>query len=77
LVTVSQQPRKVRKRPNFAAFLLTGGLAGLLAGFLLSALGPVATRYDAMAALGFLGLICAVIGILVGGVIAVLIDRRA
>ena len=73
---VSQQPGKVRKAPKFTAFLLTGGLAGLLIGFFLSVIGPVDVRYDGSAALGFLGLIGAGLGMLVGGIIAVLLDKR-
>ena len=73
---VSQQPRRARRAPNFLAFLISGGLVGLLIGFLVSVFGPAADRYDASAALGFLGLICAGLGALVGGVIAVLIDKR-
>jgi hypothetical protein len=73
---VSQQPGKVRKAPKFTAFLLTGGLAGLLIGFFLSVIGPVDARYDGSAALGFLGLIGAGLGMLVGGIIAVLLDKR-
>jgi hypothetical protein len=74
---VSQQPRKVRRRPNFAAFLITGGLVGLIIGFLVSVLGPAAVRYDASVTLGFLGLIFAGLGVLVGGIIAVLLDTRS
>ena len=73
---VIKEPRKVRRRPNFAAFLITGGLVGLIVGFLLSAFGQPDARYDASAALGFLGLICAALGVLAGGVIAVLLDKR-
>jgi hypothetical protein len=73
---VSQSPRKVRSAPKFMAFLLTGGLAGLLIGFLLSVIGPVDASYDATAVLGFLGLIFAGLGMLVGAIIAVLLDRR-
>ena len=73
---MSQQPGKVRKRPNFTAFLLTGGLAGLLIGFFLSVIGPADARYDASAVLGFLGLIFAGLGVLAGGLLAVLLDRR-
>ena len=73
---VSQQPGKVRKTPKFTAFLLTGALAGLLIGFFLSVIGPVDARYDGSAALGFLGLIGAGLGMLVGGIIAVLLDKR-
>jgi len=73
---VTQQPRKIRRTPRFTAFLVTGGIIGLLTGVLLSIVGPNATRYDASAALGFLGLIFAVLGVLVGGIVAVLVDRR-
>ena len=73
---MSQQPGKVRKRPNFTSFLLTGGLAGLLVGFFLSVVGPADARYDASAVLGFLGLVFAGLGVLAGGLIAVLLDRR-
>lgn len=71
-----QQPRQVRRPPRFSAFLLTGALAGLLIGFLLNVSGPVDARYDASATLGFLGLIFAGLGALVGGLVAVLLDRQ-
>jgi hypothetical protein len=74
---VSQQPRKVGRRPNFAAFLISGGLIGLLVGFLVSVVGPAAVGYDASAMLGFLGLIFAGLGALVAGIIAVLLDLRS
>jgi hypothetical protein len=66
-----------RRSPRFPAFLITGGLLGLLIGFFLSVSGPADTRYDAAATLGFLGLICAGLGVLVGGIIAILVDRRS
>jgi hypothetical protein len=71
-----QQPGQVRRPPRFSAFLLTGGLAGLLLGLLLSAIGPVDTRYDTSAAAGFLGLIFAGLGTLAGGLVAVLLEKR-
>ncbi len=74
---VSQQPRKIRRRPNFAAFLTTGGLIGLFVGFLVSVLGPAAISYDASAAVGFIGLIFAGLGVLAGAVIALLLDTRS
>lgn len=75
--SVTQQPRKVPRTPNFPAFLISGGLVGLLIGFFVSVFGPAADRYDASATLGFLGLICAGLGVLVGGIIAVLLDKRS
>jgi hypothetical protein len=74
---VSQEPRKIRRRPNFAAFLVSGGLLGLFFGFLVSVFGPAATSYDASATVGFLGLIFAGLGVLAGAVIALLLDRRS
>jgi hypothetical protein len=38
--------------------------------------GPVDTSYDPSAVLGFLGLIFAGLGVLVGGIVAVLLDWR-
>ena len=73
---MSQHPRQAPRKPNFLAFLVSGGLVGLLIGFLVSVYGPTADRYDASATLGFLGLIFAGLGVLVGGIIAVLFDRR-
>jgi len=70
-------PGKVRRSPRFTSFLITGGVVGLLIGVFLSLVGHPDTRYDASAALGFLGLICAGLGMLVGGVVAVLLDRRS
>jgi len=77
LGSVTQQPRKARRKPNFAAFLITGGLVGLLFGFFLSVSGQADARYAASATLGFLGLIFAGLGVLVGGIIAVLLDKRS
>ena len=72
-----KDPSTVRRSPRFTSFLVTGGILGLLIGFFLSLVGHADTRYDSAAALGFLGLICALLGVLVGGVIAVLLDRRS
>ena len=77
LGVVSQQPRKAGRRPSFPAFLVSGGLVGLLIGFLVSVFGPADARYEASATLGFFGLIGAGLGVLVGGIIAVLLDKRA
>ena len=63
--------------PKFRAFLLTGGLAGLLVGVFLGVSGPEDPRYDTSAAVGFLGLLCAALGVLAGGLVAVLLDRRS
>jgi hypothetical protein len=72
---MSQLP-KIRRAPNIPAFLLTGGLVGLVLGILLAVMGHDDTRYDVPAALAFFGLIGAAFGVLIGGIIAVLLDRK-
>ena len=69
--------RRARRAPKIGPFLLTGGLLGLVAGLVISALGPATNRYGAMGELGFLGLGCAALGVLLGGIVFVLLDRRA
>ena len=78
---MTEQPGKgpgpARRSPRFTSFLVTGGVVGLLLGFFLSLVGHPDTRYGSTAALGFLGLVGALLGVLAGGVIAVLLDRRS
>ena len=76
---MSQPPRRAPhlRTPRFRAFLLSGGLAGLLLGVFLGVFGPEDPRYDTSAAAGFLGLLCAALGLLAGGLVAVLLDRRS
>ena len=76
---MSQSPRRAPhlKTPRFRAFLVTGGLAGLVLGVFLGVSGPEDPRYETSAAAGFLGLLCAALGLLAGGLVAVLLDRRS
>jgi ethanolamine transporter EutH len=73
---VIDQQRKVRRTPRFTAFLATGGVVGLLIGVIAGVVGHTDSRYDTAAALGFLGLVCASLGVLAGGLVAVLLDKR-
>ena len=73
---VTQQLRKIRRSPNVVAFLATGGVVGLVAGCLLSVLGSSDPIYGPLATLGFLGVGGAALGVLVGGLVAVLLDSR-
>jgi hypothetical protein len=70
------QPPKIRRATNIPAFLLTGGVIGLVVGVLAGVFGNDDARYDAGAAVGYLGLGGAALGVLVGGVVAVLLDRK-
>lgn len=73
--SASEKPRTARRNPNFTAFLLGGAVGGLLIGLLISVLGPVDASYDLSSVLGFLGLICGSLSLLVGDLVAVLLDR--
>jgi len=70
------QPPKIRRAANIPAFLLTGGVIGLVLGVLVGVFGNDDARYDAGAAVGYLGLGGAALGVLVGGIVAVLLDRK-
>ena len=74
---VSQPPRTPRRAPRIGPFLLTGGVLGLLAGFLISVTGPATSRYGAAGEIGFIGLGCTALGVLLGGIAFALLDRRA
>lgn len=66
-----------RRRPKFGSFLVTGAVIGFVLGSILALIGPQDNRYSASTSIGFLGLLGAGIGALVGAVVAILIDRRA
>lgn len=69
--------RRVRRRPRFRVFLLSGAVLGFLVGAALSVMGPPDARYGAGATLGFVGLAFACLGTLLAAVVAVLLDRRS
>ena len=75
--SVSQPPRTPRRAPRIGPFLLTGGALGLIAGFLISVLGPASSSVGAAGEIGFIGVGCTALGVLLGGIAFVLLDRRA
>ncbi len=64
------------RQPNFPAFLWTGGILGLLAGALVSVFGSASTEYGLGPEVGYMGVLFGALGLLLGGVLAVLLDRR-
>jgi hypothetical protein len=70
------QPQKIRRAANIPAFLLTGGVVGLVLGVLATVFGNDDGRYSTAAAVGFFGLIGTAFGVLVGGIVGVLLDRK-
>lgn len=83
------EPATVRRAPKFGAFLVTGGLVGLVLG-VLAALATSADSPIVSTGGGFLpfldgqgavrtvlGVAGAVLGVMVGGLLAVVADRRS
>lgn len=67
---------KVRRRPNIAAFLVTGGIVGVILGVLYSKTtgnGP----YSTSTGTGYVALIFGVIGVLIAALAVIVLDKRA
>lgn len=68
---------RVRRTVKFRSFILTGALLGFLVGAVIAVGGPSASpRASSVSAMAFVGLAWALVGTLVAGVVAVLLDRR-
>lgn len=67
---------RVRRRPRYGAFLVTGALVGVVAALGSGLTGPVNPAIGRGPLIGYLGIILGMLGGLVGGAIAVLLDRR-
>jgi NhaP-type Na+/H+ or K+/H+ antiporter len=68
-------PRKPRRRPRYAGFLVTGGVIGLVADVVV-VLGPGADAQSRSQLFLFLALLLVGTGALLGGLLAVLIEGR-
>lgn len=70
---------RVRRAVNYPAFLLSGAVAGFVLGGLLELLGPTVSTgsvYTRESSLAFVAVLGALLGVVVGGVVALLLDRR-
>ncbi|HET7397887.1 MAG TPA: hypothetical protein VFJ94_05135 [Intrasporangium sp.] len=61
--------------PDFKRFLLTGAVLGFLAGATISAVRDNPPNYSTGTVLAYLGVVGAVVGTGIAGVVAVLLDR--
>lgn len=71
------QPRQVelRRAPRYRAFVLTGALAGVLAALVVSRLTADDPQFSAGSILGYLAVILGLIGGVLGGGVAILVER--
>lgn len=75
---------RVRRSPRYAVFCVTGAALGIIAALILTFAfdgtseksASTQVLYSTSQVFGFLALICVTIGIALGGVVALLIDRR-
>lgn len=68
---------RVRRSPKVPVFLVLGALAGALVGVVLTFTGVGDPRFSTAQVMGLLVLLCAPIGVVVGGLIAVVLDATS
>jgi len=73
---------RVRRAPKYGVFLVLGAAVGVLVAMILTVAfhgtdepSAAGVQYTQMQVFGFLALVCAVVGLTIGGVIALLFDR--
>jgi uncharacterized membrane protein YphA (DoxX/SURF4 family) len=68
---VSPEPART---PNFTRFLLVGAVLGFVVGAAIAVIGPRAGNYSTNTAIGYLGVLGAVIGLALAGAVALVLD---
>ncbi|WP_309734534.1 potassium transporter Trk [Microbacterium sp. SORGH_AS_0428] len=73
---------RVRRAPKYGVFLVLGAAVGVLVAMILTFVfhgtdepSAAGVQYTQMQVFGFLALVCAVVGLAIGGIIALLFDR--
>lgn len=62
------------RTPNFTRFLIVGAVLGFVVGAIVAGVGPQAGNYSTNTAVGYLGALGAVLGLALGGVVALVVD---
>ena len=70
-------PQRVllRRAPRYRAFVSTGILAGLAVALVLSRFSPSGTGFSGGSTLGYLAMVLALLGAMLGAAVAVLVER--
>jgi uncharacterized membrane protein len=77
VATVTEDAVRVHRSPRYFRFMLTGAILFAIVALILTFAFPENPTYDRGSVFGFLLAICAVIGVALGAVVALLIDRAA
>ncbi|MDN4613000.1 hypothetical protein P5G50_00935 [Leifsonia sp. F6_8S_P_1B] len=73
--TVTEAQVRVRRSPRYFRFMLTGAILFAIVALILTFAFPENPTYDRGAVFGFLLAICVVVGITLGAVLALILDR--
>ncbi|KHL05370.1 hypothetical protein [Sinomonas humi] len=71
----SQRQITVRRAPKFVPFLVTGGLLGAIAAVIFGSGGDLPDGYTSQSAFGYFLVLFVAVGVLVGGVAVLIVDR--
>ena len=75
--TVTADSVRVQRSPRYSRFMLAGAIVFAVIAAVLTFAFPENPTYDRAAVFGFLLAVCATIGVTLGAVLALLLDRRA
>ncbi|WP_235493213.1 hypothetical protein [Leifsonia sp. Leaf336] len=75
--TVTEAAVRVQRSPRYFRFMITGAVVFAVVALILTYSFPENPTYDRGAVFGFLLAICATIGVALGALVALLIDRAA
>ncbi|KQO97859.1 hypothetical protein ASF30_15415 [Leifsonia sp. Leaf264] len=75
MVEITRGEAVVRRSPRYLRFLLTGAVVGILVALVLTVTFPANDEFSSGQVFGFLLLLCGIIGMTLGAVVALILDR--
>jgi hypothetical protein len=75
--TVTEETVRVRRSPRYARFMIVGAVFFVIVAFVLTYSLPAGQGYDRNAVFGYLALVAIAVGVMLGAVVALLLDRIA
>lgn len=75
--TVTEQKVRVRRSPRYARFMIVGAVFFVLVAFVLTYSLPEGAGYDRNGVFAYMALVAIAVGVTLGAVLALLLDRRA
>jgi uncharacterized membrane protein YccC len=75
--TVTESSVRVKRSPRYARFMLAGALLFAVLALILTFAFPANPTYDRGAVFGFLLLLCGTVGVALGAILALLLDRSS